>query len=266
MGNSSSCAAPSCAMGCVFASAGTLSACNATCYAAKASGCSFKFGQFDMEMCGDCVARWLDPSTLTPEILPGAWPYWPPGFQLPSCTSCDDIVDECYLGCRMAFDPSLNPLPPSPTPPPAVPLPPAPWPNTASGFNFSTVFSDLMVLQRAPAAAAVFGNVGGGGGDFAVRRRPRTCAPSLVSPAARTHYWRCRSTHWPLTLLALCLFVSPNCAVHLVRLRALQADSPLARAPLSTAARARSGWPPAQTHPLSPTRALLSHISACMWL
>jgi hypothetical protein len=155
-------------MGCVFASAGSLSACNATCYAAKAAGCSFKFGAYDMQMCGDCNARWLDPATLTPEILPGAWPYWPPGFELPSCTSCDDITDECVLGCRMAFDPGLNPLPPSPTPPPAVPLPPAPWPNAAPDFNFSEVFSDHMVLQRAPAAAAVFGVMGAAGDGGAV--------------------------------------------------------------------------------------------------
>lgn len=159
-GNGSSCAQPSCQMGCAFASAGSLGACNATCYAAKAAGCSFKWQGATFQQCGDCSARWLNPATLTPEILPGAWPFWPPGFQLPQCTSCGDISQECYLGCQLAFDPGLNPLPPSPTPPPAVPLPPAPWPNAGAGFNFSEVFSDNIVLQRGPGAAAVYGNTG----------------------------------------------------------------------------------------------------------
>lgn len=146
-------------MGCyVGAASPSLAACNATCAAAK--GCTFTFGRASWGMCGSCPNRWLDPTTLKSTVLPGAEPFWPPGFSIPGCTSCDDVKDECMLGCALAFNPALNPLPPSPSPPPDVPEPPAPWPNMADGFNFSVVLSSGAVLQRAPAAAAVFGPLG----------------------------------------------------------------------------------------------------------
>lgn len=158
-GNASSCQNPSCQMGCNFGAATPdVATCAATC--ARAKGCSFTFAGQAYAMCGDCAQRWLDPATLMPRILPGREPYWPPGFSLPSCTSCGAAADECGLGCRLAFDPSLRPGPPAPTPPPPAPMPPAPWPNPSPGFNFSALLTDAAVLQAAPAQAAVFGNVG----------------------------------------------------------------------------------------------------------
>ena len=146
-------------MGCVVgAGSNSESSCAATCRAAK--GCSFTFKGQDFEMCGDCAQRWLNPNTLIPEILPGNLPFWPPGFSLPSCTSCGSVEDECVLGCHLFFNPSDNPTPPSPTPNPPAPLPPAPWPNAIDGFNFSAVFSSNAVLQASPSAASVYGNVG----------------------------------------------------------------------------------------------------------
>ena len=161
-GNASSCQRPSCQMGCIVGASSSEAACNATCAAAK--GCTFVYNAQTFGMCGSCSNRWLDPATLTPRVLPGREPYWPPGFSLPGCTSCDSVTTECELGCYLAHHPSANPGPPSPTPPPPAPLPPAPWPNTAPGFNFSAVLSSHMVLQQAPAAAAVFGATGGGDG------------------------------------------------------------------------------------------------------
>lgn len=102
--------------------------------------------------------RWLNPNTLEPEVLPGAEPFWPPGFELPPCSSSD--AGECSLGCALAFNPQLAPIVPSPAPPPARPTPPAPWPNPSPGFNFSVALSSHMVLQQGPGAAAVFGAVG----------------------------------------------------------------------------------------------------------
>jgi hypothetical protein len=104
------------------------------------------------------LQRWLNPATLTPEILPGDEPYWPPGFELASCSSSDS--GECTIGCELAFNPELSPLVPHPTPPPDTPPPPAPWPNSSPGFNFSAALSSHMVLQQGPGASAVFGNVG----------------------------------------------------------------------------------------------------------
>jgi hypothetical protein len=155
-------------MGCVIAAGSASEAsCNATCASAQ-SKCSFVFGGATFAMCSVCPNRWLNPETLTPEILPGAQPWWPPGFALPSCNSCDDIQDECMLGCRLFFNPGLNPQPTPGIPPPPTPMPPAPWPNPAPGFNFSSTLSDNMVLQQMPAAAAVFGNTGASA-DAAVR-------------------------------------------------------------------------------------------------
>ena len=105
------------------------------------------------------MQRWLNPVNLTVEILPGEEPYWPPGFELPSC-SASDGPSECTLGCQMAFNPDFDPVIPSPTPPPDAPLPPAPWPNPSPGFNFSVALSSHMVLQQAPGASSVFGIVG----------------------------------------------------------------------------------------------------------
>jgi hypothetical protein len=68
-------------MGCSIGSVAPDEAtCNATCTAATGK-CTFTFGGFDFQMCGDCPARWLDPTTLLPEILPGNMPYWPPVFR-----------------------------------------------------------------------------------------------------------------------------------------------------------------------------------------
>jgi hypothetical protein len=184
-------------MGCNFAAgATTLAECNATCVQAKAAGCSFKFQGQGYTMCSDCpqvrsclhydallndgmwppvrAQRWLNPVTLHPEILPGAEPAWPPGFELPSCSSSDG--GECSLGCQLAFNPQLAPVIPSPTPPPARPAPPAPWPNPGPAtFNFSVVLSSHMVLQQGPGAAAVFGNVGQNGSAASISV---TVAPS----------------------------------------------------------------------------------------
>jgi len=159
-GNASSCQAPSCQLGCNFGAATPdVATCTATCAAAQGK-CSFSFAGQSYALCGDCSNRWLNPANLTPEILPGAEPFFPPGFELPSCTSCGSAADECGLGCRLAFNASLHPSPPAPPPPPPVPEPPAPWPNPTPGFNFSALLTDSVVLQAAPSRAAVFGNVG----------------------------------------------------------------------------------------------------------
>ena len=158
VGNSSSCAFPSCAMGCSIGSVAPDEAtCNATCTAAVGK-CTFSYKGYDFQMCGDCPSKWLDPTTLLPEIVPGAAPYWPPGFQIPGCGSCDQ-GDGCKVGCVMAFNSNYAPLPPADPPaPPDTPLPPAPWPNPPlSGFNFSVIFSDHIVLQQEPAMSAVYG-------------------------------------------------------------------------------------------------------------
>jgi hypothetical protein len=183
-GNTSGCQHPSCQMGCVIgAGSPTVASCNATCLAAK--GCSFVFKGTTFQMCGDCSARWVDPTTLQPAILPGGQPFWPPGYGFSSCGSCDET--QCQLGCMMAFDPSFAPLPPNPSPPPALPLPPAPWPNAAPGFNFSEAFSDHAVLQRAPALASVFGNTGSAddaGVAVSVTVTPSTGGGTYTVPAS----------------------------------------------------------------------------------
>ena len=169
VGNSSSCAFPSCAMGCSIGSVAPDEAtCNATCTAAV-SKCTFSYKGYDFQMCGDCPSKWLDPTTLLPEIVPGAAPYWPPGFQIPGCGSCDQ-GDGCKVGCVMAFNSNYAPLPPADPPaPPDTPLPPAPWPNPPlSGFNFSVIFSDHIVLQQEPAMSAVYGPTGSMSSDAEV--------------------------------------------------------------------------------------------------
>jgi len=143
-------------------------------------------------MCGGCSARWVDPATGQPAILPGGEPFWPPGNGLPSCGSCDD--QQCQLGCMMAFDPSLAPLPPNPPPPPALPLPPAPWPNAGSNFNFSGAFGDNVVLQQAPAIASVYGNTGAldDGAEVLITVAPSAGggAPYSVPAAVQGGRWR----------------------------------------------------------------------------
>jgi len=177
-------------MGCVIgAQSASVAACNATCLAA--TGCSFTFKGQTFNMCGDCSARWVDPQTLEPAILPGGEPYWPPGYGISGCDSANTW--ECGLGCRMAFDPSLNPGPPvDPSPPPALPLPPAPWPNAAPGFNFSEAFSDHVVLQRGPGAASVFGNTGAldDGASVLVTVAPSTGVPYSVPASVQGGRWR----------------------------------------------------------------------------
>ena len=180
-------------MGCSMATlVADEAACNATCTAAS-SKCEYKLGGWTFEMCGDCPARWLDPSTLTPMVLPGAEPFFPPGFQLPSCSSCDAVSNECMVGCVMAFNPGFAPGPPvNPPAPPDVPVPPAPWPNADSAFNFSVVFSSSMVLQQAPARAAVYGPTGtsGGGAVVAVTVTPSSGSPYTVPASVSEGRWK----------------------------------------------------------------------------
>lgn len=179
-------------MGCSIATqVASEAACNSTC--TSAAGCSFKVGPFDFQMCSVCPNRWLDPSTLQPVILPGSQPWFPPGFSLPSCSSCDDQKEECNLGCRLAFNPSLNPTPaPTPAPPAPVPLPPAPWPNTGPGFNFSVTLSSHMVLQQAPNAASVYGNTGGTSDSDTVKvtLTPSSGQPVTVMASVAGGRWR----------------------------------------------------------------------------
>jgi len=137
---------PSCAMGCIL---GNLTEsevqCNTTC--AKFKNCTENFLNITFSTCETCPERWLPPGHA-----PG---WWPPGYQLPSCNSADD--NECQLGCHIMFNPGFTPPPPpTPQPPPPVP-PPAP---TNKQLNFSSALSNYMVLQQAPASAAVFGFVG----------------------------------------------------------------------------------------------------------
>lgn len=135
IGNQSACANPSCDMGCMM---GTVTpdeaTCNATCSAAS-NKCSFVIGGFDFQMCGGCQNKWLNPQTLQPELIPGAPPYWPPGYQIPGCklplshpprttkfivllklllvspgSSCGDIHDECSESS------GVFPSPPWPSP------------------------------------------------------------------------------------------------------------------------------------------------------
>jgi hypothetical protein len=181
VGNGSACAMPSCVMGCSIGSVAPDEAtCNATCSAAYGK-CSYSYNGYSFGMCGGCPLRWLDPATLTTEVLPGNYPIWPPGFNVGGCTSCGDVHDECMVGCVMQFNPSYAPGPaPPPNAPPDTPFPPAPWPNAAgSGFNFSVVFSDHAVLQQAPAMAAVFGPTGTSGSAAVVSV---TVTPSSGSP------------------------------------------------------------------------------------
>ena len=188
-GNSSGCQHPSCQRGCVIGvQSASVAGCHATCLAA--SGCSFTFKGQTFPMCGYCSSRWVDPSTGQIAILPGGEPYWPPGYGIGSCGSCDQT--QCQLGCAMAFDPSLAPLPPNPPPPPAAPLPPAPWPNPNPGLNFSEAFSDHVVLQRGPGAASVFGNTGGldDSASVLVTVTPSSGAPYSVPAAVQGGRWR----------------------------------------------------------------------------
>ena len=188
-GNSSGCQHPSCQMGCVIGvQSDSVAACNATCLAA--TGCSFTFKGQVFPMCGDCSNRWVDPATGQVAILPGGEPYWPPGYGVGSCGSCDNT--QCQLGCMMAFDPALAPLPPNPPPPPAQPLPPAPWPNAAAGLNFSAAFSDHVVLQRGPGAASVYGNTGAldDAASVLVTVTPSTGTPYSVPASVQGGRWR----------------------------------------------------------------------------
>lgn len=138
------------------------------------------------------LQRWLNPDSLQPEVLPGAEPFWPPGFELSPCSSSD--AGECALGCALAFNPHLAPVIPSPTPPPARPVPPAPWPNPSPGFNFSVALSSHMVLQQGPGAAAVFGAVGSNdsAADISVTVTPSTGggSPYTVPAAVSGGRWK----------------------------------------------------------------------------
>ena len=170
-------------------------ACNATCAAASGK-CSIDVPPFHFDMCEGCANRWLDPSTMQPVILPGAEPFWPPGFQIAGCSSCDDVHDECMLGCVLQFNPSVAPGPPvDPPSPPDVPEPPAPWPSAnGTGFNFSVVFSDSIVLQQSPAMTAVYGQTGsaGSGAVVSVTVTPSAGggAPYTVPAAVAAGRWK----------------------------------------------------------------------------
>ena len=186
IGLTSSCQKPSCAHGCRAAThLSSESHCNATCVAAAgpkpgSSGCSYTLPGTNLtfEMCGTCRAvpapEWWPTAAKPPNGLPPA--FWPPGYSLPVCSSCDTIdndqVGECKLGCMFAFRSSKKPEPPIlPKPPPPHPAPPAcgVFPSVNGGasgctigtsLNFSNVFGSQMVLQRAPARAAVYGYLG----------------------------------------------------------------------------------------------------------
>lgn len=181
----SACQKPSCAHGCLMGPIlGSETACNASCDAAGgkhpgASGCSYQVphSNLTLEMCGSCRAEpapsWWPATTKPPN---GQFPgWWPPGYSLPSCSSCDNVdgdpVGECKLGCMFNFRPSMKPVPPAvPEPPAPRPPPPAcgvfPSQNGASActvggdLNFSNVFGNNMVLQMEPARAAVYGYLG----------------------------------------------------------------------------------------------------------
>lgn len=200
-GVGSSCANPSCAQACTVAPQLTSEAqCNATCDAAAnitshiarpegawARGadfgeqwartlspdlCSYKVPNTNItfSMCGGCPAQpapsWFPKSAVPPV---GQYPsYWPPGYSLSACGSCETIdgskAGECKLGCVFAFRPDVQPVPPpKPVPPAPRPAPPACGPlfdcTTGVGLNFSTVFSDHAVLQR-DTAAVVYGPLG----------------------------------------------------------------------------------------------------------
>ena len=225
VGATSACQRPSCAMGCLAGAALSLNEaqCNASCTAAakdtqrwappspssssSSSGWALAAGSGSLNlaqcsyavpgtnitfaMCGNCPAvrapAWW-PAAATPPAgqRPG---FWPPGYSLPLCSSCDEVggdpAGECKLGCMLASRPGLKPTPPAPPAPPAPrgdppacgvfpsngdPTQFSPCAGTmtsVAGLNFSSVFSSRAVLQRAPAKAAVYGFLGkldGGGG------------------------------------------------------------------------------------------------------
>ena len=138
---------PSCAMGCLIAlKKPTLESCNKTCTAAQEK-CTFKVdSNLTLNMCYSCPERWQPPGTGHPG-------YWPPGFQLPSCSSGDPL--ECFLGCQFAFNASLKPVSPTGAPTPAPrPVPPVP---VDQALNFSSTLGSHMVLQQSPARSSVYG-------------------------------------------------------------------------------------------------------------
>lgn len=157
----------------------------------NASQCEYTVPHTNLtfEMCGVCRAEpapaWWPAAAKPPDgQSPG---YWPPGYSLPACNSCETIADdpagECKLGCMFTFRPGLKPNPPPQPTPPEPQDPPAcgVFPSNPPGFssctagkdlNFSTVFSSYAVLQRAPARAAVYGTLGtnaDGSGDIQVK-------------------------------------------------------------------------------------------------
>lgn len=217
VGLMSACANPSCDMGCMIGSVAPDEAtCNATCLAGSGK-CSLAYKNFSFGMCGGCAQKWLDPTTLQPEIIPGSPPYWPPGYQISGCSSCDDVHDECMLGCVLAFNPSVAPPPPAEPPaPPDVPMPPAPWPNApGSGFNFSVVFSDHIVLQQAPALAAVYGVTGtsGAGASVSVTVTPSGGGQPYTVPAAVADgRWKALLQPTPDSARAVTFSIAATCA------------------------------------------------------
>jgi hypothetical protein len=212
VGAGSSCQKPSCAMGCLAAAhTASEAACNASCTAAapKKSVCSWPLPNTNItfNMCGSCVTEtapgwWPATAKPTPGTPPG---FWPPGYSLPQCGSCEtidgDAAGECKLGCLYTFRPSLKPVPPQvPQPPPARPEPPVcgPFPSSQKGdlnpwsgctsnatVAFSNTFGANMVLQMAPAKTAVYGPLGIGASAGA--KVTVTVAPSSADTDAESY-------------------------------------------------------------------------------
>ena len=197
-------------MGCMIGSiAPDEATCNATCASAK--NCVLNYGPYHFSMCGYCPNKWLDPATLQPVILPGGEPWWPPGFEINGCDQ-----GTCELGCRMAFDSSLAPPPPvEPPSPPDVPEPPAPWPsNNGTGFNFSVVFSDSVVLQQAPAKAAVYGQTGAADSNavVSVTVTPSSGDPYTVPATVTAGRWKALLEPTPDTHQNITYTITASCA------------------------------------------------------
>lgn len=178
VGTLASCQHPSCAMGCIISQyVKTEAECNNTCIAADKK-CTYKVGNVTLQMCGDCPERWFPPGHA-----PG---WWPPGYQLPSCSSCDG-VEECLLGCKIAFEPGFTPpIPPTPSPPPPTPSPIPP----EGQLNFSSTLGSHMVLQQAPAKAAVYGYTGKSSGSQEVGVNVSGTKSYTLQATVNNGYWK----------------------------------------------------------------------------
>jgi hypothetical protein len=217
-GNGSGCQMASCAQGCSIATVVPDElTCNNTCMN-MTGHCDYTVGPYHFELCGGCPQKWLNPDTLQPEILPGGQPWWPPGWQIPGCGSCNAgpyAGCECMVGCRFSFNQAVVPVPPvDPPAPPDIPIPPAPWPNAnGTGFNFSVVFSDHAVLQQAPAAAAVYGPTGtlDDTAVVTVTVTPSNGSPYTVPASVSTGRWKALLKPTPDTHGAITYKITATC-------------------------------------------------------